>query len=243
MIESLLALALILQRPAIGVREATSCRPYLSSPLTVDRATSIHEAMNLPGLETGLQLANACATCVISADTARRAERLMRRLEDDLGITRAAAAAVAAHALAESGIAGVNERHPVVPGSKGGIGYLQWTGGGQDGRRTAFEAFARLHGLSPASDEASIRFFEFDLQMRYPETLATLRRPGLTAAQQSRALQPYVFGADPGLNRRGAARAATAEILDRQGQHDGPTVVDEGPADTARAANPTRRLT
>lgn len=214
MFESILALALVVQRPTVGDGEPTSCRPCLSSPLTVDRAATINHAMNLPGLQSGLQLANTCASCVVNAESATRATRLMQRLQDDLGITHAAAAAVAAHALAESGIAGVNERHPQIAGSKGGIGYLQWTGIGRDGRRTQFEAFARLHRLDPHSDEASIRFFEFEIRMRYPDLLSTLRRPDLSAAAQAKALQAYVFGADATLNRRGAARAATAEILD-----------------------------
>ncbi len=61
----------------------------------------------------------------------------------------------------ESGLdPGVNEKAPVVPGSRGGFGLAQWTGP----RRDALEAFAAQRGV-PASDaDAQLDFLMNELQ-------------------------------------------------------------------------------
>ena len=78
----------------------------------------------------------------------------------DLGISRVAAAAFAGNLHIETG--GFNhmqELAPVVPGSRGGYGWSQWTGP----RRRQFEAWVAERGLDINSDEANYGFLVHEL--------------------------------------------------------------------------------
>lgn len=101
------------------------------------------------------------------------------RLSKDLGISPAAASGIVSNLNAESGIAGINERNPTVPGSRGGFGWAQWTGD----RRLEFESYARLHGQDPASDDANYGFLihELSTNPKYAAVLAQLRNGGISA--------------------------------------------------------------
>lgn len=55
---------------------------------------------------------------------------------------------------------GINEIAPLVPGSKGGFGFFQWTGP----RRRAYEAFAAQRGVNPADGETQLDFLMTELQ-------------------------------------------------------------------------------
>lgn len=54
----------------------------------------------------------------------------------------------------ESGLEVVNERHPLIVGSRGGWSWGQWTGD----RRVGMERFCTLHGFDLAGDEAAYRW-------------------------------------------------------------------------------------
>lgn len=61
----------------------------------------------------------------------------------------------------ESGLnPGINERNPIVPGSRGGFGLYQLTGP----RRRAYEAFAAQRGTDPANVDAQLDFLVSELQ-------------------------------------------------------------------------------
>ncbi len=61
----------------------------------------------------------------------------------------------------ESGLnPGINERNPVVPGSRGGFGLYQLTGP----RRRAYEAFAGQRGADPSDVDAQLDFLVSELQ-------------------------------------------------------------------------------
>jgi hypothetical protein len=61
----------------------------------------------------------------------------------------------------ESGLnAGINEIAPIVPGSRGGFGLMQWTGP----RRVAYEQFAQQRGINPADPDAQMDFLMMELQ-------------------------------------------------------------------------------
>lgn len=61
----------------------------------------------------------------------------------------------------ESGLnPGINERNPIVPGSRGGFGLYQLTGP----RRRAYEAFAAQRGVDPADVDAQLDFLVSELQ-------------------------------------------------------------------------------
>ncbi len=61
----------------------------------------------------------------------------------------------------ESGLdPGINERNPIVPGSRGGFGLYQLTGP----RRRAYEAFAGQRGVDPSDIDAQLDFMMTELQ-------------------------------------------------------------------------------
>ena len=89
------------------------------------------------------------------------APRLIGDLSKDFGLTPEQAAGVVGQLGHESGGFGtLQEVNPMVPGSRGGYGYAQWTGP----RRKAFEAFAQENGLDPASYEANYGFLANELR-------------------------------------------------------------------------------
>lgn len=85
---------------------------------------------------------------------------LKRQLIADFGLTEAGAAAFAGNLDYESGgFRQLQELQPVIPGSRGGFGWSQWTGP----RRVEFERWAAQAGLDPASDEANYGFLRHEL--------------------------------------------------------------------------------
>jgi len=87
--------------------------------------------------------------------------RLQADLVKDFQLPSEAAAGVVGSLAHESGGFGnLQEDKPVVPGSRGGFGYAQWTGP----RRTAFEQWASANNLDPRSYEANYGFLKHELQ-------------------------------------------------------------------------------
>jgi hypothetical protein len=88
------------------------------------------------------------------------APRLMSDLKRDFGINDMHAAAIAGNLGHESaGFGTMQEVNPVVPGSRGGFGYAQWTGP----RRVAFESWAKANGLDPNGYAANYGFLRHEL--------------------------------------------------------------------------------
>jgi hypothetical protein len=133
------------------------------------------------------------------------------RLAGELGISGAAASGLVSNFNAESGIRGINEANPTVPGSRGGFGWAQWTGS----RRNDFEAWARRNGVTDlSSDEANIGFLKEELRTKYPNVLAQLRRGDITATEAANAVfSGYESGGDPGLEKNRAGHVAGAEAI------------------------------
>ncbi len=108
-----------------------------------------------------------------------KAPGIMSALMRDLDISVEDAAAIVGNLGHESGgFKFLQEKKPLVPGSRGGWGWAQWTGP----RRRQFEDFVRERGLDPAGDEANLGFLIFEL--RGPEKAAvpaTERATGLRA--------------------------------------------------------------
>lgn len=81
-----------------------------------------------------------------------KAPWIMNLLRQDFDLTIEEAAAVLGNIGHESGgFKHFQEIKPVVPGSRGGFGWCQWTGP----RRVAFEAYCKRNNLSPFSDRAN----------------------------------------------------------------------------------------
>jgi len=77
------------------------------------------------------------------------------------GLTPAQAWGIVANTHAESGLnPGINERNPVVPGSRGGFGLNQWTGP----RRDALEDYMAQRGLPVDDLEGQLDFTLHELQ-------------------------------------------------------------------------------
>lgn len=89
------------------------------------------------------------------------APRIMAQLIRDFAIAPLDAAAIVGNAGHESlGLTAFQEFKPTVPGSRGGWGWMQWTGP----RRRAFEAYCARTGKDPASYEANYAWLFLELK-------------------------------------------------------------------------------
>lgn len=76
------------------------------------------------------------------------------------GVSPVAAQGIVSRMRAESGLnPGINERSPVVPGSRGGFGLNQWTGP----RRVQLEQFAADRGMAPSDLGTQLDFTVWEL--------------------------------------------------------------------------------
>lgn len=84
----------------------------------------------------------------------------IKRLADDVGITPEQSAGIFGQLGYESaGLQAINEYQPVVPGSRGGFGWAQWTGP----RRRAFESWAAENRADVSDPEANYQFLLHEL--------------------------------------------------------------------------------
>lgn len=102
-----------------------------------------------------------------------KAPGVMRQLMADFNLTREQAAGIVGNLGHESaGFRQMQEQKPMIPGSRGGWGWAQWTGP----RRRAFEAWVKEKGLDPKSDEANYGFLRHELQTTQKGALTAVRR-------------------------------------------------------------------
>jgi TP901 family phage tail tape measure protein len=107
------------------------------------------------------------------ATFAAKAPGVMSDLMRDFGLTKEQAAGIVANLGHESaGFTAYQEGKPLVPGSRGGAGWAQWTGP----RRRQFEAWAAAKGLDPRSDAANYGFLKHELNGSHAGALAAVRR-------------------------------------------------------------------
>lgn len=91
----------------------------------------------------------------------KKAPGVMKLLMRDFDISALDAAAIVGNLGHESnGFMTLQEIKPLVPGSRGGWGWAQWTGP----RRTAFEAWCERKGFDPSSDVANYSFLFRELK-------------------------------------------------------------------------------
>lgn len=89
-----------------------------------------------------------------------KAPGIMRLLMRDFGLDDLSAAAIVGNLGHESGgFRFLQEKKPLIPGSKGGYGWAQWTGP----RRRQYEAYCKRNNLDPASDKANYGFLFVEL--------------------------------------------------------------------------------
>lgn len=107
----------------------------------------------------------------------------MDKLIHDFALSVEDAAAIIGNAGHESGgFQSLQELKPLVKGSRGGYGIMQWTGP----RRRDFEAYCERNKLKPSDMETNYKFLFVELQGPEGKALDKLRKePDLAAKTQS----------------------------------------------------------
>jgi len=121
-----------------------------------------------------------------------KAPAIMRDLMAAFALGEDDAAAIVGNLGHESGgFKFLQEKKPLVPGSRGGWGWAQWTGP----RRRAFEAWVAAKGLDPAGDEANLGFLVHELR--------TSEAKAIPAVKAARGLEAKVKAFEAAFERAG----------------------------------------
>lgn len=127
------------------------------------------------------------------------ASRLMAGLMTDYGLTRDQAAGFVGNLAHESaGFKTLQEMKPLIPGSRGGYGYAQWTGP----RRRQFEAWTQQQGLDPASFDANYGFLRYEFDNTPEGRVIDRLRTAKTADEAARIAERTFFR--PGIPHTGS---------------------------------------
>jgi Phage tail lysozyme len=109
---------------------------------------------------------------------------IMQKLIADFGLKDFQAAGILGNIGEEcDGFREMQEKRPIIPGSRGGFGWAQWTGD----RRIKFEAFCTSKGLSPFSDAANYGYLKLELSDSQADSLAAVKK----AANMTQAVQKF----------------------------------------------------
>jgi hypothetical protein len=109
------------------------------------------------------------------------APQTITRLSTDLSISPQVAAGIVGQLGYESaGLQSINEMQPVVPGSRGGFGWAQWTGP----RRRQFESWAEQNKMDVADPEANYQFLLHELTQT-PEKGVLKKLEGVTDPKEA----------------------------------------------------------
>jgi hypothetical protein len=135
---------------------------------------------------------------------------LITNLMTRYGLTKEQAAGMVGNLGYESGglQPDINEKNPLVKGSKGGYGWAQWTGT----RRKAFEDFAAARGLDMKSDEANWQFLQHELDTTHKGAVDAVKRTS-TVDEAVSVFEKKYEGADPRyVNMASRSRYAKAAL-------------------------------
>lgn len=111
-------------------------------------------------------------------ETRTRATELMGKFQEQLGITKEAAAGLVGNVMAESG--GKTTAFNPAGGGKGAFGLFQWRGSRQD----ALRKLAAEKGLAPESEEAQIAYLKKELESPEYAGLLAKMKEGKIAPQE-----------------------------------------------------------
>ena len=101
-----------------------------------------------------------------------KAPAIMILLMKDFDLDDQQAAAILGNLGHESGgFKFLQEKKPLVPGSKGGYGWAQWTGP----RRRSYEAYCKKNSLDPTSDKANYGFLFVELKGSEKASISALK--------------------------------------------------------------------
>lgn len=102
-----------------------------------------------------------------------KCKKYIPRLTKDLSITREQASGIFGNLGTETGgFKHLQELNPVVAGSRGGFGWMQWTGP----RRKAYEAWCKKNNLKPADDESNYQYLVYETLNIETKSLIQLRK-------------------------------------------------------------------
>ena len=102
-----------------------------------------------------------------------------------------------------NGFTAMQEEKPLVPGSRGGYGWAQWTGS----RRVKFEDFCRDQGLGAWSDEANYGFLKLELQTSHKDAIDKLKNETTLSGAVESFMDSYEGPGIPNARIRWAQRA------------------------------------
>lgn len=101
-----------------------------------------------------------------------KAVKYVPRLQADLGITREQACGIFGNLGTETGgFTALQEIKPTVAGSRGGYGWMQWTGP----RRRKYESWCQAAGLNPADDETNYKYLVLETKTDEANSLRLLK--------------------------------------------------------------------
>lgn len=116
-------------------------------------------------------------------------EKLMNDLQADLDLTKAQAAGIVGNLARETGnFRYIVELNPVVKGSRGGIGYVQWTGP----RHDALLAWAE-EGADFSDYEVNYGYMLYELQGEFNRALTKLRQTETVAEATVAIMENYLM--------------------------------------------------
>ncbi|SFI05580.1 phage tail tip lysozyme [Methylobacterium brachiatum] len=138
------------------------------------------------------------------------------RAQNDLGYTPSKVAGLFGNGDVESGgYRTLQETHPIVEGSAGGFGWMQWTGP----RRRAYEAWCAALGLDKYADETNYRYMVHELlTIETAAHRAILECADTPEAAAAVVCTKYLRPGVPHLERRIEAAKAAAGYLAAAGQ-------------------------
>jgi hypothetical protein len=131
-----------------------------------------------------------------------KAIKYVPRLQKDLELTHVQACGLFGNSGTETGgFKHLQELKPVVAGSRGGYGWMQWTGP----RRRAYEAWCRTNNLNPADDETNYRYLVHECKTDEARSITQLRK---TTTVEAAAETFMLLNLRPGVPHLDSAREA-----------------------------------
>ena len=143
--------------------------------------------------------------------------RLFNDLKTDFGLNDVQAAALVGNLSVETGnFKSLQEKNPIVAGSRGGYGIAQWTGP----RRVAFESWAEQNGLPLDSYEANYGFLKEELTNKQTKTIGAIGINTISRIKEIEDLDDASFLVQnyflrPGIPHQNKREAATRSIYEQ----------------------------
>lgn len=137
-----------------------------------------------------------------------KCKKYVPRLMKDLNITREQACGIFGNLGTETGgFKHLQELNPTVAGSRGGYGWMQWTGP----RRKAYEAWAKKNGLNIADDETNYKYLVYETLNVENKSLVQLRK---TTTVEAAAETFCLLNLRPGVTHMASRKAYAARAYE-----------------------------